>query len=220
MGDHAHATIGWDLTRRSVRHRHMWVFGYGSLMWDGWEQALGGRRVDHTLLTGFRRSFNKKSVANWGTSEVPGPTLGLERDAHAKCIGTAFDFPDESRDALMKYLKKREGKSFTLVEHPVLLPDGRRILAFIPVNDRQASTYIGHISLRKRAAMARLASGDSGACADYVRNIQQTLGTLGIIDADVDEFLAELDAPRSGRCLSRQLRRLAQAWLRTPRAGG
>jgi cation transport regulator ChaC len=45
----------------------MWVFGYGSLMWDGWEQALGGQRVDGAVLPDYGRSFNKKSTRNWGT---------------------------------------------------------------------------------------------------------------------------------------------------------
>jgi cation transport regulator ChaC len=44
----------------------MWVFGYGSLMWDGWEQALGGQRADGAVLPDYRRSFNKKSTRNWG----------------------------------------------------------------------------------------------------------------------------------------------------------
>jgi cation transport regulator ChaC len=38
----------------------MWVSGYGSLMWDGWEK-LNGTRDDGAVLRGFRRSFNKAS---------------------------------------------------------------------------------------------------------------------------------------------------------------
>ena len=43
--------------------------------------------------SGCRRSFNKKSVQNWGTPQAPAPTLGLEPDQNANCIGTAFEFP-------------------------------------------------------------------------------------------------------------------------------
>ena len=56
----------------------MRVFGYGSLMWDGWEEKFNGKRQDQARLDHYHRAFNKKSTQNWGTSGKPGPTLGLE----------------------------------------------------------------------------------------------------------------------------------------------
>ena len=78
----------------------MWVFGYGSLMWDGWEKAFGGIRIDQAVLNGFHRSFNKNSVKNWGTRSVPCPTLGLEPAEGDQCVGTAFEFSDDLEDLL------------------------------------------------------------------------------------------------------------------------
>jgi len=104
----------------------MWVFGYGSLMWDSWEVAVGGVRVDRATLAGYRRSFNKKSVVNWGTSESPAPTLGLEPSQSMNCVGTAFEFPDDQSVAIASLLTDREGISFILVELPVRLPERPR----------------------------------------------------------------------------------------------
>jgi glutathione-specific gamma-glutamylcyclotransferase len=174
----------------------MWIFGYGSLMWDGWERHLDGLRVDCAVLMGHRRSFNKKSVTNWGTSEAPAPTLGLEPDPdpNSNCIGTAFEFPDERRLAIEYLLRHREGKSFALVELPVRLPDGREVSAVTPVNDRSSATYIGEVPIALRITMAMRASGTYGSCADYVRNIHSKLQFLGIVDAEVDEFLTLLES--------------------------
>jgi cation transport protein ChaC len=82
----------------------MWVFGYGSLMWDDWEKDLDGSRFDGAVLHGYRRAFNKASERNWGTQKTPGPTLGLEPDADAICVGTAFQFSDDRRTAVTEFL--------------------------------------------------------------------------------------------------------------------
>jgi len=167
----------------------MWVFGYGSLMWDGWEVPLHGSRVDGARLKHYRRSFNKSSTRNWGTRRHPAPTLGLEPDEGAECVGSAFEFPEEERGRIERFLIDREGRAFTLPELPVRLPDGREVNALVPVNDRSGSTYLGNVAPVTRAAMARNAHGSSGNCTEYVRNIHNRLNSLGIIDAAVEEFV-------------------------------
>src|SRR5271165_746310 len=112
----------------------MWVFGYGSLMWDQWEQQFGGSHVDGASLMSYRRSFNKASTRNWGTRNSPGPTLGLEPSQESYCIGTAFQFPDETADAVSTYLRNREGASFTLTQLPVRLPNEETIQAVDAAN--------------------------------------------------------------------------------------
>src|ERR1700674_3075771 len=119
----------------------MWVFGYGSLMWDGWERALQGSRVDGAALRNYRRSFNKKSTENWGTRETPGPTLGLEPDVAGSCTGTAFEFPDDQRAPVEGLLTGREGRSFALVELPVILPDGRELARLLRSTTEPGSPY-------------------------------------------------------------------------------
>jgi cation transport protein ChaC len=173
----------------------MWVFGYGSLMWDPWELPFETTRTELAVLTGYRRSFNKKSTERWGTGKHPGPTLGLEPDDAAQCIGAAFEIPEQHRAAVMNLLRKREGPSFALPELPVNLPDGRMIQAVTPVNDRAKRTYIGNVSLADWVAMARVAEGKSGKGLDYVLNIRARLHAMGITDGAVEEFAAALVTP-------------------------
>ena len=88
----------------------MWVFGYGSLMWDHWETQFGCLRSLVAVLPGYQRVFNKASVRNWGTPAVPGPTLNIMPSDQA-CRGIAFEFPDRAAGAIDAYLRRREGPS-------------------------------------------------------------------------------------------------------------
>ena len=69
----------------------MWVFGYGSLMWDGWQTQHGCTRQMLADLPGYSRAFNKASVRNWGSTQNPCPTLSLTEGGN--CRGMAFEFP-------------------------------------------------------------------------------------------------------------------------------
>ena len=170
----------------------MWVFGYGSLMWDSWEQTRGCLSSKLATLRDYERSFNKKSTRNWGTTAAPGPTLGIEPCNGAIRVGMAFEFRDTARGDIESYLREREGASFTLTELSVSLPDGSTVSGLTAINDRNAKTYVGNLSLDQRVTMAKLAKGTSGSCVNYVRGVRDKLRALGITDPKVEEFAEKL----------------------------
>ncbi len=163
-------------------------------MWDGWEARHGCTRKERASLSGFRRDFNKASRQNWGTREQPGPTLGLTTDAAGSCEGLAFEVPEAEQDAVVEYLKGREGASFALEEKDVELQAGTRVRALVPVNDASKNTYIGGLPLPDRARMAKIARGSTGACRDYVKNIREKLQELGINDSAVESFWSAVNS--------------------------
>ena len=67
---------------------NFWVFGYGSLMWDPWEEPFACVKRSVATLPGYRRCFNKLSEKNWGTRNNPCPTLNLHEDPSASCTLT------------------------------------------------------------------------------------------------------------------------------------
>jgi glutathione-specific gamma-glutamylcyclotransferase len=137
----------------------MWVFGYGSLMWDRWETRFAAQRMIRAGLAGYRRSFNKASLVNWGTRDLPGPTLGLEPSESEKCIGCAFQFSDAARSQILGYLQQREGKSFSLEELVVQIEGEPDVFAIVPVNDRLGPTYLGARRIEDLVSLAARASG-------------------------------------------------------------
>lgn len=165
----------------------MWVFGYGSLIWDGWEDQFGGARHDNAMLRGYRRCFSKASTRNWGSPSAPCPTLGLAADHTAACQGVVFEFEAHRECEVLDYLRQREGKSFVFAKLDVALPSGTLVEAFVPINNSGA-TDLSATDLKELAAMAKRASGREGTCAEYVSRLRAGLRALDITDRVVDEF--------------------------------
>jgi cation transport protein ChaC len=169
----------------------MWVFGYGSLAWDNWSDRFGCLRRATAELRGFRRSFDKGSVRNWGSKDNPCPTLNLVADPSRSCKGIAFEFPEEKRNEVIDYLKKREGNGFDLQPVEIRLESGDRVSAIVPIYS--GKNLISGRSPAELAVMARTAQGEDGKCVDYARNIAIKLAELGIDDPEVAEFWHTLE---------------------------
>lgn len=160
----------------------MWVFGYGSLMYDGWQKEFGCLEVTQANLVGYARAFNKKSTVNWGSHGAPGPTLNVIAAPDSVCTGIAFRFDDELSDEVQAKLAVREGKSFYLVPIDVACQAGT-IRALVPLY--QGRNLFETTDPMTLAAFAMDAKGTSGRCRDYIDAVHQQLRLLGIDDPAV-----------------------------------
>lgn len=174
----------------------MWVFGYGSLMWDKWHEGKNCIRVQKARLVGYRRRFNKASISNWGTKASPCPTLNVVKEEGAFCEGLAFEFSDDVQYEILSYLRSREGKSFELQKHPIVFESGDHLEAHVPV-------YVGKNILQndndELLNMALRAVGTSGQCKDYIENLAARLDELNIQDEEVQEFSALIKQNKDGQ---------------------
>ena len=88
----------------------LWVFGYGSLIWDpGFPVAE--RRI--ARLDGWHRSFCMRSIHHRGTVESPGLVLALDRAEGASCTGVSFRVEPGHEAATLFALRERELVSST-----------------------------------------------------------------------------------------------------------
>ena len=172
----------------------MWVFGYGSLMTDGWEvrhNCLGRHIAD---LAGYCRVFNKASVRNWRTKTAPGLTLNLAKTESGICRGVAFEFADDQSGAVLKELEEREGRNFELTLLPVKLTDGRSVRAIVPLY--AGSNIVELKTIDEMVQMILRAKGEKGICADYVKQVASQLERLGINDAAVTSLEKAIPASK------------------------
>jgi cation transport protein ChaC len=155
----------------------MWVFAYGSLMWNPGFAHVQARLAQ---IHGYHRALCVWSWVHRGTESRPGLVLGLDRGG--SCVGVAHRVPAAERDAAAAYLYRRE-----LVTH-VYIPVLRQIrvdgVGIVPaltfVVDRRHVQYAGRLSPAEAARTIRGARGRSGPNPEYFANTIAHMDELGI----------------------------------------
>jgi cation transport protein ChaC len=163
----------------------LWVFGYGSLMWNpGF--AFDERAI--ARLDGFSRSFCMRSIHHRGTPEVPGLVLALDPVAGASCEGIVLRVKSGSEDDTIEYLRERELVSSAYLElsQRVELNDGRQVEAVTFVVDTDHVQYCGDLPLEEQAGIIARSVGGRGPNTEYLYNTAEHLAELGIRDAELD----------------------------------
>lgn len=169
----------------------LWVFGYGSLMWN--PEFPFQERVLATL-SGYHRSFCMWSIHHRGSVEHPGLVLALDPAVQAQCHGLAFSVAPAHREKTLAELRERELVSSAYLEiwHDVDLTDGRTVNAVAYIVDTDHVQYTGALPLERQAEVISTAVGGRGPNAEYLYNTASHLRELGIEDADLDWLTARV----------------------------
>ena len=169
----------------------MWIFGYGSLMWN---PGFAHETAELATLAGYRRSFCVFSHYHRGTPGCPGLVLGLDPEEGALCRGIAFRVGNEYQQEVLAYLYEREmcGYAYKMREVTLETPQGM-ICAFAFVADPDHAQYAGCLELRETARMVMKAKGAAGLNRDYLINTVRKLETMGIVEADLHSLLHEVE---------------------------
>ncbi len=184
----------------SVNPQGVWVFGYGSLMWNP-----GFVHVRHLTgkLHGFHRSLCIYSHQYRGTPERPGLVFGL--DHGGSCRGMVFEVELARWPETLAYLRAREQlgnvyiEAFRRVRIETLQdrrPEVTDISALAFTVNRRHPQYAGKLPADELFRLAQQGKGQFGACADYVRNTVEHLKELGVRDGRLEDLLARLDGEK------------------------
>jgi cation transport protein ChaC len=193
---------GWRLsdeqleaTRRALlgamiaAQQDIWVYGYGSLMWD---PGFHFSEVRMAHLQGYQRRFTYWTRLARGTTERPALMLTLEPQADDRCLCTGLAFrisaalAEEESAMLWRREMLRNGYCPTLL--PVSTPQGP-VSALVFACNRAHDDYAGEMPLDETAAIIAVAAGAIGTNREYLEKMAAQLQALQIEDAYVERLL-------------------------------
>lgn len=176
--------------------KDLWVFAYGSLMWD---PAFHFDEVRFASLKDFQRSFCVWITLGRGSPETPGLMLLLDHGGETD--GLAFRIPADKLAHESEVIWQREMFMFGHLPKFVTLetPQGPlEALTFIV--DKESAHYTGQLSLDETAAAVHRGRGSLGTTFDYLESLIEHHEILGIKDqamADLfDRAIAKKDVAK------------------------
>ena len=174
-----------------VTTRPLWVFGYGSLLWNPGFPVAEQRLA---RLPGWHRSFCMRSIHHRGTAENPGLVLALDAAEGAYCQGLAFRVAPGAEPETVAALRERELISSAYLERELIAEiDGMGETSVLTyVIDPDHAQYVGDLGLEDQAQIIARAHGGRGPNDEYLANTAQHLHELSIADADLDWLAARV----------------------------
>jgi cation transport protein ChaC len=164
------------MTIALVEKGDIWVFAYGSLMWD---PGFAHKAREPAYLRGYHRAFCVGSHEYRGTPERPGLVLGLVRGG--SCRGLAFRVDRRRARATLDYLEEREKpKDIYLCRRLAVVVAGRRLRAYGFVVDPSHELFTGRLPPTAVARRILDAAGERGSNRAYLADTVRHLDALGL----------------------------------------
>ena len=169
----------------------IWVFAYGSLMWD---PAIHFAEVRLARVEGYQRQFGYRISAGRGTPECPALMLTLAPQP-GHCTGLVFRVPATLVEEETTLLWRREmvRGGYAPLWQTVATPQGD-IEALIFAANCAHPEYVGALPLGETATVVSTACGPLGSNRAYLESLASQLATLEIDDLYIAQLLAHVQA--------------------------
>ena len=177
-----------EMLARAPKPERVWVFGYGSLIWN---PAFHFSERRTALVHGYHRQFCLWARAGRGSPERPGLMLALERGGSVH--GVAYRLPHTHVETELDVVWRRE--MITMAYRPVWVaartPKGiEHAIAFIANHAHER--YVRGLDAEETARYLAQGAGPLGHCRDYLFDTVSHLRELGIQDRRLEALAARV----------------------------
>ncbi len=180
------------LAERPDHGSGVWVFGYGSLIWNP-TMHIADRKL--AWVNGWHRSFCLATRSGRGDAAIPGMLLGLEQGG--ECVGAVLRVDEAHLATELDILWRREMVANGYIPRWVefTTPDGEMGGSAIAFTINPAGpNYEGNLSQRELIHRLANARGRLGSAADYLFNTRNGLREMGINDPLLERLGAAVEA--------------------------
>lgn len=170
----------------------LWIFAYGSLMWD---PGFYFDEVRVARAEGYQRSFCLKMKIGRGSPENPGLMAAL--DLGQACDGLVFRIRAEHVEPETQIIWRREMIGYGYV--PTFVPLETRagpVEALTFVVDRESGRYAGGLDVDHAARLIARAHGINGTNLEYLDNLAAQLDLLELEDEGFVELYRRIERYR------------------------
>lgn len=175
---------------RAPRPGRVWVFAFGSLMWNPAFHFVERRTA---RIHGFHRQFCLWSRAGRGSPERPGLMLSLETGG--SCTGVVYRLERHAAATELDVIWRRE--MFTMSYRPVwttaYTPRGKEPAIAFSAN-REHERYVPGLEDAVIARYLATGAGPMGRCCDYLFDTVAHLRQIGIRDRRLEALEARVRA--------------------------
>ena len=186
------AAIAAMLKARPDAPGDVWVFAYGSLIWNPTIHTLERRCAD---LRGYHRRFCLWTHLGRGTPDCPGLMLALE--GGGSCRGIAYRIAEAEAEHELMLLWRREMVTGAYRARWVkaVTPEGPVAAIAFTMNAKH-HRYAGRLPEAEVSAVIARAEGALGACSKYLFSTVEHLRELGIRDHGMERLARRVEALR------------------------
>jgi glutathione-specific gamma-glutamylcyclotransferase len=190
MTDAERAAQVQAILARAPRRERIWVFAFGSLIWNPTFHFVERRTA---RIHGFHRRFCLWARAGRGTPGRPGLMLSLE--SGGSCTGVAYRLARSAAATELDVIWRRE--MFTMAYRPVWTiahtPKGPEPAIAFSVN-REHERYAPALGDEAIARYLATGAGPVGRCCDYLFETTRHLRQLGLRDRRLEALEAKVRA--------------------------
>jgi len=173
-------------TLRMLGDTDLWIFGYGSLIWN---PALNYEEQRRCSIEGYKKKFCFWTTLSRGSIDNPGLMMGLMEGEG--CNGVAFRISAENARSELDVLYRREMSHYiykpTWVDAQCVETDSLfKILTFVV--DKENHRFVNNLSIEETVRTIATAEGPLGRNCDYLYQLSQMMQELGFDEPELDNL--------------------------------